>query len=381
MYEHCKSFLKKCLYLVYFLLFFAQNSVANSVFIEKNAKSKYIDLTFAGDIMAHAPNFKMKDYNKIYKDCLNILRNDDLSFCNVETPINNELEYETYPTFNVHSEYVDATIKAGFEVFSTSNNHTNDQGKAGINSTYEYFESLEESGIYMSGIKKDKNVEFSWKLIDVKGWKILYCAMTEFLNAYHSLERIDYVPTTKKARDSYLEFLTNLRAENPCDVFIVGIHVSEPEYIRTVPQSRKDFFYSVLDAGVDIIWANHPHVTQEWELIQNEETGKINKMIMYSIGNTISAQRGYPNYDEPGQKYEYTGDSLLMEVSLVQDKDGFYIDFVYPTLITTHIDTKGDYIIKLLSNSFIEQCSKKDRAYYKERLELMQKINGKTICR
>ena len=72
-------------------------------------------------IMAHNENFRMKDYNKIYTDILNITQNDDLTFCNLETPVDNSIPYETYPTFNVQSPYLEAAVNAGTKkgVFSS----------------------------------------------------------------------------------------------------------------------------------------------------------------------------------------------------------------------------------------------------------------------
>ena len=348
------------------------------IFSEENYKENYIDITFAGDIMAHNVNFNMKDYNKIYADILNITQNDDLTFCNLETPVDGTIPYETYPTFNVQPPYLDAAVNAGFEVFTLANNHTNDQNESGIKQTYKNFSILKdnpEKTVYFSGIKEDKTVKFTYELIEIKGWKILYCGMTEFLNAYHDISLIDYVPATTKRRNEYLSFLKELRKENPCDVFIVAIHTSDPEYVRTVSTERKKFFRQVLDAGVDIVWGNHPHVTQEWEVF-TDDSGKARKMIMYSTGNTISGQRGRPDYANPEGKYEYTGDSILMEVSLVKEKNGFYMDYIEPTYITTHVESNGEYVIKKLTDGFINRQSEKDKKYYTTRLELMKKITG-----
>ena len=81
-------------------------------------------LTFGGDIMAHVENFGMADYNMIYTDIEEIIQNDDFTFANLETPVHEGRAYESYPTFNVQPEYVQAAIDAGFDVFSLANNHT-----------------------------------------------------------------------------------------------------------------------------------------------------------------------------------------------------------------------------------------------------------------
>ena len=75
-------------------------------------------LTFGGDIMAHIENFRMADYSMIYADIEEIIKNDDLSFANLETPVHGGRPYESYPTFNVQPPYAQAAIDAGFDVFS-----------------------------------------------------------------------------------------------------------------------------------------------------------------------------------------------------------------------------------------------------------------------
>ena len=190
----------------FFVVIFSFFTV-NLIYSVENEKAYYIDITFAGDIMAHNVNFRMKDYNKIYKDILNITQNDDLTFCNLETPVDNTKDYETYPTFNVQSPYLEAAVNAGFEVFTLANNHTNDQNESGIKETYKNLDILRQNPeytVYFSGIKETKDVKFSYELIEIKGWKVLYCGMTEFLNAYHDISLIDYVPATTKYRKEYV---------------------------------------------------------------------------------------------------------------------------------------------------------------------------------
>ena len=366
------KFSKICLFIFISLICFS------SIYSNTPEKANYIDITIAGDIMAHNVNFRMKDYNKIYTDILNITQNDDLTICNFETPVDNTRDYETYPTFNVKLPYLEAAVNAGFEVFTVANNHTNDQNGPGITETYKNFNMLRNNPdytVYFSGIKENKNVKFSYELIDIKGWKVLFCGVTECINAWHDMTLIDFLNPTTKSRNEYLEFIKQLREENPCDVFIVAVHVSEPEYVFEVSEARKNFFHQLLDAGVDIVWGNHPHVTQEWEVFTDEE-GKARKLVLYSTGNTISGQRGLPDYENPSGVYEYTGDSLLMELSLVRDNQGFYMDFIEPTIITTHVESNGDYVIKKLTEGFINRQSEKDRKYYTKRLELMKQIKG-----
>ena len=67
-----------------------------------------------------------------------------------------------------------------------------------------------------------------------------------------------------------------MREENPCDIFILSLHLSEEEYGLKVLDTKKAWFRALAAAGADVVWAHHPHVLQDWELSEvellNEET-------------------------------------------------------------------------------------------------------------
>ena len=103
-----------------------------------------LTLLFAGDIMAHTPNFSMADYGKIWEAVTPLVSSCDLSFANIESPVMTSRAFSTYPDFNMQPTYPEAAIKAGFNVFSTANNHSNDQGLEGIQETRAWADTMEE---------------------------------------------------------------------------------------------------------------------------------------------------------------------------------------------------------------------------------------------
>ena len=173
-------------------------------------------LTFGGDIMAHIENFRMADYSMIYADIEEIIKNDDLSFANLETPVHGGRPYESYPTFNVQPPYAQAAIDAGFDVFSLANNHTNDQGYEGMEETLGFFQSREAEGVYAAGIKPEGHRGFSYQLIEFGQWKVLFVALTEILNSFADYEKLDYVAPNANRRKTLAQELTQLRQDNPC---------------------------------------------------------------------------------------------------------------------------------------------------------------------
>ena len=230
--------------------------------------------------MAHTVNFNMSKYDLIYDDVRKILHDDDLSFINVETPVCDSLQLATYPRFNVHTSYLRAAVDAGFDVLSLANNHTNDQQAIGIDGTLQAVQTIQQERaqagdslppLVFSGLKSTIDDMITVTHINYKGWNILYCAVTEILNSHDaSKKRLYYSAPTKQGREALITVLKEARSKYPCDLFVLGLHLNEPEYVRTVSKAKKDWFKQLGEAGIDIIWAHHPHVMQTWETITVE---------------------------------------------------------------------------------------------------------------
>ena len=358
---------------------YAERGIKNaSALLEPPIKQQPLYLAFAGDIMAHSVNYRMKDYNLIYEDIVPLLSSRDLAFANLETPVCDERPYQTYPCFNVHAEYVEAAVKAGFNVFSLANNHTNDQGKEGIEGTAACFKGLQKQNVYSAGLKHGNSNELSYALIDVQGWKILFAAVTEIVNSNVQTALFDFYPDSPKGKAALKKSLADLRRAHECDAFILSVHVSDPEYVLGVTKARRTYFYELLNAGVDIIWANHSHVTKPWERIVDAE-GKTVKFIMYGSGNTISGQNIPINFADPAHPYEYTGTGIIFGMELKQAHASaaagtLSIENIQTEIIVTHADEKSNYVIKRLTEDFIGRQNKKLAAYYAKRLSLMRQI-------
>ena len=371
--------------------------------------------------MAHTVNFNMKSYDLIYTDVEKILYNDDLSFVNVETPVCDVLPLSTYPSFNVHTPYVRAAVQAGFDVLSLANNHTNDHGKIGIDGTLTAIRTVQKerptSGILpsfliFSGLKDSENDPIQVTPLFYKGWNILFCSVTEILNSYDSSKaRLYYSAPTKQGRAALLSVIKEARNRYPCDLFVLGLHLNEPEYGRIVSKAKKAWFKQLGEAGVDIIWAHHPHVMQTWETITverpaplqeatmtdnttNQKTSDTDMAIdarhtdisdvkeivaseqckvfcMYSMGNFISGQRWHTRYDDPAFYREYTGDAVLLQLTCTRNKAGRADFSVLPLLITQYNESAYP-VVKRFTQEWLDTLSEKEKNYFTKRLELME---------
>ena len=348
-----------------------------------------ISMVFAGDVMSHAENFNTSDFNKIWDSIRGDVSACDLAFCNLEAPVNEKMPFETYPTFNMRHSYPQAAIDCGFNVISLSNNHTNDKGIEGIAGTRKWASSVMEKTaessrpVYMAGLKEEG--QFSYSVIRKNGFTILYTAMTEILNSMTGNSEINYVPATQKGRSQFVEYTKKLRENHPCDIFVVSIHTNEKEYVLTVEQNVKEFYYELLHSGVDVITSNHPHVIRPVELFGSTESGRITKAIMYANGNTISGQRRKMNLEHPEEIRQYTGDGLLVYLTFTKDfpSEKTYISNSKKEFITTYVDEKNDWIIKKLDDDFIKELEKQGKTekagFFLQRKKLLEQIKGNII--
>lgn len=335
------------------------------------AQPQILVLTFAGDIMSHSVNFEMRDYSRIYDDIWPLLASDDISFANYEAPIHDGRPLSTYPLFNTHSAYLKAAIDGGFDAFSLANNHSNDQGAEGIARTRAAIAPFTPL-VAFSGLRENKDEPMHPQIIKKNGWTVLYLAVTEILNSYDSAGKLVYcIPQTEQGRIDFLASLATMRAENPCDLFVLSLHSGEAEYGRSVSDAKKSWYAEIERAGVDILWAHHPHVMQDWAL-SNADGRTV--LTMYSMGNFVSGQRYNVNLQDPGAYREYTGDSVLVRVSVtrMQGATGYETLTADAIPLTNWNDPAGGVVVRRFTQSFVDGLSPVWKQYYLERYRLLR---------
>ena len=346
-----------------------------------------ITLLFAGDIMAHSVNYAISTYDKIWRDVHDIISQPDLAFANIEAPIDTTRTASSYPNFNMTQKYVQAAVDAGFDVFSLCNNHTNDQYKSGILETIKTTQAITEytketfgNDIYFSGTKKTADSKLSaltYNYFEASGWKILFLPITELLNRPDASDYVNFIKPDDTSRKAFIEYVKDFRAAHPCDLFVISIHTSEPEYTRVITEKQNQFYMDLLEAGADIVWANHAHIIKDRKIVVDTKS-KRDKIIMYANGNTISGQRTKPELTSknPIGERDNTGDGLLYKVTLHKENDGsIRIKKCEPIFITTYINTANEYVIKPLNQDFVDYLNAVPRTNWAKYIERRIKIN------
>ena len=382
----------KFIFIMLFSVFFIF-SCKTTPEIKADSEAKRLTLLFAGDIMSHKPNFNMKNYNKIWENIKPLVSKADFSFANIEAPVDEKLPFSSYPNFNMQPEYPEVAVNAGFNVFSLVNNHTNDQGLEGIKETRKWGIKTEENTknserpVYFCGINENPGEKISYKIIQKENWKIIFVAVTEILNRPDYRSYLNYVAADKKNWEKFSEYLLQIRKENPCDLMILSVHSDEPEYELQAGEKRKNYYRNLTKSCVDVVWANHAHIVREREFIGEKETNLLKNAIMYGNGNTISGQRWEPDFNNPENPRDNTGDGLLLEITFRKDKQNPqpYIEKTETYFITTYINTAWEFIIRFLDENFIQYLNNAGRSnwasYIQRRKIITESIKETTIWR
>lgn len=319
------------LYLSLFISLFSINASENVV------------LTFAGDLMAHDINYRTTPLSSIYSGVKDELQNDDLSFINLEFPVDETINQTSYPSFNVHPSYVKAAIDSGFDVFSLANNHTNDYGNKSVLNTIKNMETFRiRDSIVYSGVYKSGEDKIRIETIQVKDMKIGFIAVAQFNNNYWNKEGARKIYITDYNNLNQVEKLEQFIKSNEgnFDCFILSYHGGK-EYITDAGSQRKKFFKRMTDAGADIIWGHHPHVLQPWYKTRND---KGDKLVLYSMGNFVSGQLAIVDPVSHDINFAATGFSSLFRVELKMEQGKLRILKAEPRMIA-NVRNENNYFI------------------------------------
>ena len=140
-----------------------------------------VTLSAVGDIMCHSGQFDYArvakdsfDFNPVFRYVKQHLSKSDFTFGNLETVFaGKSAKYSGYPRFNSPSELLDALKNTGFDLLTTSNNHSLDRDEIGILRTINELNkrSLNYNGTYVSQRDRD-----SIRIFNIKGVRIAFLA-------------------------------------------------------------------------------------------------------------------------------------------------------------------------------------------------------------
>lgn len=193
------------------------------------------------------------DYGHPFRNVQCYFAEDDLTLVNLEGPLVDDGSPLPNKIFNFRgpTSYVNILTEGSVEAVSLANNHSEDYGTYGYQST---LDTLNGAGI--SYVERDSSVIIT--LGD--GFEVgIYSAM------FYKLDQ-----------EQIISGITSLK-EQGVDFIIFAVHWGI-EYSYVPASNQVEMAHAVIDAGADVIWGHHPHVLQPIE-----EYG--DGIICYSLGN------------------------------------------------------------------------------------------------
>ena len=230
-----------------------------------------------------------------------------------------ELGLSTYPCFNSPYEVGDAFVETGFNLVSLANNHTLDRGEQAILNSNLYW--LNKKYVVTSGSYSSWDSRNDIPIYEKNGIKYVFLAYTDSTNGIS-------IPSGK-------EYLVNVYSEeqvkkdidsirDKTDVIIVSMHWGE-EYSFSITDRQRQMATYLSNLGVNIIIGEHPHVVEPIDYIDNT-------LVIYSLGNFLSAQRGIDRL---------TG--LMVSLDIIKDNSGISLENIKAGPTYTSSDTINEY--------------------------------------
>jgi len=262
-----------------------------------------ITITAVGDIMmgtTYPEDLLPPDDGKgIFRDAVPPLSGSSIVLGNLEGPLADEGETtkcerpgKTCFAFRTPTVYVQHLMDAGFTALHIANNHVNDFGQEGMDSTLRV---LTAAGIQAVGGKAVARFDAGGKRAAIAGFS--------YSSSPYSYSLLDLPAAQRTIRELSRE----------CDVLIVSFHGGaegssaqhvadrDEQFLGEERGNVVAFAHAAVDAGADLVIGHGPHVLRALELYQG-------KLIAYSLGNFLAYARF--NIDGP------SGLSLALKVRL-----------------------------------------------------------------
>lgn len=258
----------------------------SSTEIKEDWNETSLDLVMIGDALFHSAVYadgkigKEYNFSPMFENVKEMFEGYDLLFYNQESILGGkEIGLSTYPCFNSPYEVGDAFREMGFNLVSLANNHTLDRGEKAIINSKNYWNQYEE--VITAGSYQTKEEQDEIPIGEKNGITYALLAYTDTTNGLKTPIGKEYL-VNRYNDEQVKQDIEKIR--DKVDLLMVSMHFGV-EYSHT-PSARQRQIATYLESlGVDIIIGHHPHVVQPIEFINDT-------MVIYSLGNFISAQRG-----------------------------------------------------------------------------------------
>ncbi len=292
-----------------------------------------IRLVDIGDILLHTAVIKSAletggdyDFTRMFHTLGGLLTAADLAFADMEGTLAGT-PYSNFPRFSVPDEIAAGLFNAGIDVSVTANNHMYDRGTDGLLRTVSV---LRAAGLTVAGTRADAT-EPNFQLLDRKGIRIGVAAYTFETPSSDGKTRINGLPLEAAAvplintfnpyaadfADDIARMVQvekDMRAAG-AELTVFVLHWGD-EYHTDVNPYQKRLAQALADAGVDVIFGQHPHCVEGISVLTSAD-GTHEMPVFYSVGNFASNMI----YSTNGTK-GITEDGIVAGVTVRRSEDG-----------------------------------------------------------
>lgn len=270
---------------------------------ETSNTTQKITLSSGGDLM---PYFCItsKQCQNLWEECGGFFFDADLVVGNLETPLNPKKPAAYVPEVMLNNMYFNADEDMfsvfsgfgkykGFDLLSTANNHSLDQGEEGVIKTLQF---LDAQNIAHVGTSTSFEERDNFPILEKNGIKVAFLSYTFSLNAL-------VCPTEK----NYLANHLNLNEANPnislivaqaklarhrgAEFLVAFLHMGcayQPYPSKVIIDNMHQI---CKDTGIDLVLGGHPHNAQPIEFLDVKDpfSGLVKQTtIVYSQGDFIA---------------------------------------------------------------------------------------------
>lgn len=250
---------------------------------------------------------KSGGYEKAFENVSSVLKQGDIVFGNLETPITastHGLDSKRKIVLKAKPDSINALTSAGFNLISLSNNHMMDYYERGL---FDTIYMLNQNNISCAGGGKNIDEARQPAIIEKNGLKIGLLAYTDMAELIFAGDPyLSFASTENKSGlvprkyETIREDISKLREE--VDLIAVSLHWGIEDSFK-ITDDQIEFAHNLIDDGADIILGHHPHQFQGMEIYKG-------KPIMYSMGNFLFDQNDPENMESFIIDMEYKGTEL-----------------------------------------------------------------------
>lgn len=242
-----------------------------------------LTILFTGDVLLDRgvrPVAEHKGIGYIFEEVSPIFREADAVMINLECPLTDTVSPVSKKfIFRADARWANDLKSAGITHAAMANNHTNDQGRRGLQATVQH---LQEAGIRPVGYGRNFKEQITPVLIEKDGISVAVFNATTLI--IENWLRLDGKPgIAQPSEDELIEAVTDYRRRHSDTHIVVVLHWGFE--FQSYPSIRqKALAHKLSDAGVDAVVGHHPHVLQPMEMIGQMP-------VFYSIGNFVFDQK------------------------------------------------------------------------------------------